>query len=429
MPAPTRSSQGGPSGRTVPPARPGEGTRLDALDGMRGAAALGIIVLHVWMFVRGDGMRPGRDTLDVVISQLRLGMPMFFVLSGYLIFRPFAGAALDGRRLPDLRRYATRRVARIVPAYWVIILLTVVVLAAIGHGQRIPAEQLPVFLLFLQNYSMETAGGLNPPTWTVAVEVSFYALVPLMGLAATAGCARLGTLRARRVLLSAACGALIVMGTIWLGQAGFHDADRTVSHILPARMASFAAGMLVAVLVHGRRAGRVGVVALMAAGTALVLLEASARGYGLGPADLRQQLVDTPASLGFACMIAAVALGRVPGMVVFTAGPFRWAGILSYGLYLIHFPVIYVLRTLGPWPDGLWGPVALTLGISTVLAIVSWFALERPAIRWARRRTSPQPSPATAPGPAPDDAWPTGEARPRPVPREREAPVAAGGGD
>ncbi|MGE4428618.1 MAG: acyltransferase family protein [Solirubrobacteraceae bacterium] len=393
---------------------------MDALDGMRGAAAVGIVVLHVWMFVRGDGMRPEHTTLDVVISQLRLGMPMFFVLSGYLIFRPFAAAALDGRPGPDLRRYATRRIARIVPAYWVVIIATVILLAAIGHGQAIPASQIPTFMLFLQNYSMETAGRLNPPTWTVSVEVMFYALVPLMGLAAAWGCRRVPTVRGRRWLLGGACGALIVMGTVWLGQSGFHDADRTVSHILPARMASFAAGMLVAVLVHGRAASRRGVIGLMVAGTALVALEASARGYGLGPADLRQQLVDTPASLGFALMIAAVALGRVPGMAVFTVGPFRWAGILSYGMYLVHFPVIYALRTLGPWPDGLWAPVLLTLGISTVLATASWFVLERPAIRWARRRTA-RPR-------APDDAWPTGDHRVRDVPpRSRsELPVGAG---
>src|SRR4051794_25264744 len=93
--------------------------RLDALDGLRGLAALGVLVLHVWMFSYGDLHRPPKGFLDLVFGELRLGVQLFFVLSGFLIFRPFVAAALDGaRRAPRLSRYAIRRAARILPGYW-----------------------------------------------------------------------------------------------------------------------------------------------------------------------------------------------------------------------------------------------------------------------------------------------------------------------
>ena len=77
--------------------------RLDALDGLRGLAATGVLVLHVWMFSYGDSHRPPKDFLDFTIGELRLGVQLFFVLSGFLIFRPFVAAALDGaRRGPSL---------------------------------------------------------------------------------------------------------------------------------------------------------------------------------------------------------------------------------------------------------------------------------------------------------------------------------------
>lgn len=366
---------------------------------MRGAAAVGIIALHAWMFVPNVGLATPGTVFDSALGQLRLGMPMFFVLSGYLIFRAYAGAAIDGREHPRLGRYALRRVARIAPAYWVVVLLTAAVLAAIGSGYAQPASVLPSFLLFAQVYDDAAMGTLNPPTWTVAVEASFYLAVPLVAIALTVLTSRMRDRRHRRMVLVAFCVVLITAGAAVLGVASLKGWGVDVRHTLPARLASFGAGMLVAVLAHGRRVDVRRSVALAAGGTALVVLEASAHVFELGPLALRQLLVDTPASLGFALIISAVAMGRLPGAVVFERGPLQWYGTLSFGVYLVHFPVIYALRTLDRWPANPVAAIGLVLGISTVLAVVSWHVLEKPAIEWARRRTpsrSPQPRPALA---------------------------------
>src|SRR4051812_6590794 len=130
------------------PARPAPqagGSRLDALDGLRGLAALGVLVLHVWMFSYGDNGKPPKGLLDLALGELRLGVQLFFVLSGFLLFRPFVAAALGGGPRPSLRRYAVRRAARILPAYWAAVFGSFLLLRHLGHPMQVAPERLPVF--------------------------------------------------------------------------------------------------------------------------------------------------------------------------------------------------------------------------------------------------------------------------------------------
>lgn len=390
QPEVTASPAGGSSARAdAKAARP----RLDALDGLRGLAAVGIVVLHTWMFLTGDRVVEKGTTLDLIVGQLRLGMPMFFVLSAFLIFRPFAGAMIDGRPLPRLGVYALRRVARIGPAYWVGIVLAFLVLMRFPQYAQ-PWSVLPTFLTFQQNYDLATVKVLNPPMWTIAVEVTFYVAVPIAVVLLAFVTRRIASAARRRLLLAVFCVGLVVLGTAILGHALNAGLDRTVRDTLPARLAPFGAGMLVAVLSYGRQVRRTAVtVGLAVLGVALVGLEATAIARDWGSPELRQAVVDTPSSLGFALIIAAVATGRLPGSVVFARGPLHWYGQLSFGLYIAHYPVIWTLRGMDRFPERPVTALATVLGISTVLAIASWHVLEKPAIAWAHRRT-PKREPA-----------------------------------
>src|SRR5438067_3573658 len=99
------------------------GRRAAGLDGLRALAALSVVCFHVWLYRFPDPTRVRRaGPLDDVLSDFRLGLILFFVLSGYLLYRGFARAALLGERPPDLGRYARRRAARILPAYYVAML-------------------------------------------------------------------------------------------------------------------------------------------------------------------------------------------------------------------------------------------------------------------------------------------------------------------
>ena len=124
--------------------------------------------------------RPGRtDLLDRAIGELRVGVELFFVLS-----RLPARAAVDPRRgAPHLGRYAVRRFARIAPAYWAAVLGSLAILHGTGHGRDIALHDVPKFLLFLANVFPETRNQLDPPMWSLHIEVSFYVVLPLIGLA------------------------------------------------------------------------------------------------------------------------------------------------------------------------------------------------------------------------------------------------------
>ena len=154
--------------------------RNHALDGLRGLAALGVLTLHVWMFTV-QGAHGRNELVSLLTGELRLGVVLFFVLSGYLLAGPWVASALEDRPKPRLGRFAIKRAARIVPAYWVAMVGSFWLLAGSGHDFEVSAGQLPLFAAFGQNYVASAAGRLDPPMWSLVVEVSFYAVLPLAG--------------------------------------------------------------------------------------------------------------------------------------------------------------------------------------------------------------------------------------------------------
>ena len=334
--------------------------RLAALDALRGLAALGVLVKHVWNYER-----TGDPLADGVLHALYLGVPFFFALSGFLLFRPYVAAALDGTPVPRPGRYALLRAARVAPLYYVALGAGLLVLAGTGHPLQAAREDLLPLLTFTQNYVPSAAGKVDPPMWTLVIEVSFYAALPLLGGLAVRG--------GRPLAVTALAGGLglaycLVAEVLALPQ----EAVRT----LPAQLPVFAAGMAAAVVLHRRapslRTSRV----LLAAGAALVV----AHGWWGELPVLR----DLPAGLAFAAVIAACA-AHPPR--VLCAAPLERLGTWSFGVYLWHYPVILFLRTRGLWPEGdLVLGVAVVAPATLVLSALSWRLLEAPAVAWASRR-------------------------------------------
>jgi peptidoglycan/LPS O-acetylase OafA/YrhL len=352
-------------------------SRLGALDGLRGLASLGIVALHVWMFDYGDAGHPAKTGLDHALGELRLAVPLFFVLSGFLVYRPFVAAALDGRAGPRLSAYAVKRAARIVPGYAAAVIGAFFLMRAIDHPFAISASELPRFLLFAQNQSDATRGRLDPPMWTLAIEVTFYLLVPVLGLIAL----RLGRGLGRQLTL---IGGLFALGAGLIAAAHFGRWPAATTTSLIAHVSTFAAGMAAAALVHGRELrARTGWL-LVAAGVALVVADGVWHSLQLGPFVLRVTLADQPAAVGFALLIAGLA-GSPARIRAVDLPPLATAGTLSFGIYLWHFPTIYALRAWGWWSPDLLVALATTTAIATAVALLSWKALEQPAIRWSQR--------------------------------------------
>jgi acetyltransferase len=332
------------------------------------------------MFDHGDAHSrfDPQSALDMAINELRLGVVLFFVLSGFLLYRPFLAAAHGERPFPALRAYAARRAARLLPAYWFALAGSYVLLAWLQHPLRATAGELPVFLMFGQNYLAETAKHLDPPMWSLAVEVSFYAALPLVGFLAL----RAGPRRAAQLAL---CGGLALAGIAYTALSIVRAWPWTATATLPIHLTEFAAGMAVAVLLHRRGLSRRAGFALIAVGAALVVGDALWHELTAGVRAAQCILRDLPAALGFALVVAAVAAAPLRNRAL-VAAPVRALGTLSYAIYLWHYLAIMYLRARGEWPAEMAEALGLTLALTLPVAALSWFAIERPALRWARRR-------------------------------------------
>jgi len=131
--------------------------RLAEIDGLRGLAALSVLLYHAWLYTQPKVIGARADGFwEHAVHEFRLGLVLFFVLSGFLLYGPWVGAALAGERRPPLGSYLRHRAARILPAYYVALLGSIALLWGIGaaEGVRLPeAAQLPLFVVFAQNYS------------------------------------------------------------------------------------------------------------------------------------------------------------------------------------------------------------------------------------------------------------------------------------
>jgi peptidoglycan/LPS O-acetylase OafA/YrhL len=359
--------------------------RLASLDGLRGIAALSVFTFHGWLYTMPKPVATDRSSFgDYAAHELRLGLVLFFVLSGFLLSRSWFAAALDGRGLPDVRCYARARIARIAPAYYVALLGSIVLLWRLSGtpGLRLPpGHEIPLFVVFAQNFSPASVMKLNPPTWSLAVEVMFYALLPLIGWLAV----RLPRRRRYQALIPL---ALLVLGVAYNWAIAGLDLGMTFSKTLAAMLPYFAAGMLAALVLHGRTIRTATKRTLIAGGLALVLadatLKAAAPAHGVDATAVFSVIRDLPSALGFALVVGALAVaprGRVLGGPVLVG-----MGTISYGFYLWHVPVLMVLRGHGllPLDPALGTLVAFVPALA--VSVLSWFAIERPIIAWAGRR-------------------------------------------
>ena len=351
-----------------------------ALDGVRGLAALGVLAFHVWLY-RDDRPHGRRSALvDHVLFSANLGLVAFFVLSGFLLYRAYARAALTRTAPPRAVDYARKRIARIVPAYYACGIACVVLYSTVGPDKILPsANELPAFAVFAQNYSLDTLMQLNPVLWTLSVEAAFYVALPLLAALTI----RLG-FRAHALALAGLIG-------IGIGFTMLHHALRlgeVAGKTLPEYIGVFAAGMLAALLVERRNTSLTEVFTSMCMllGLAMVILRAAWNESSLGDSLMRAALLAPLSAVGFALVVAAASDGRGPAIAWLRARALVYAGLVSYGIYLWHVPVILVLDDRGALPASLW-PRLLVVGAATIaIATVSWRVVERPALARMRAR-------------------------------------------
>lgn len=366
--------------------------RDHSLDGIRGLAALAVLAFHAWLFAESHSTLLRENWYDWIFAELSLALYLFFVLSAYLMFRPFVRRVGGERAWQGTRTYVRKRVVRIVPAYYFSLIGAIVLLYSGSDrlGNHLPpAEDLWLFFVFGQSYSQETVLKLNPATWTLVVEVAFYLFVPFIGI-------WLARTRDRLGLAVWLVAAMTVIGFAWnwwtLGESAVWRLA------LPAMLPYFGFGLLAALAVEWlvrRRddAGRDGPGLTPAAGR-----WAMATGIGLVALDvlLRELYLDAQfmdvlrasiAGLGFAAIIVAAVSGHT-GSRALSGRVFVWLGAISYGIFLWQIPLMLAARDRGWLPETGFAAFVPALLASIAFAEVSRRLVERPVERWSSRRVT-----------------------------------------
>ena len=367
--------------------------RFPLLDSVRAIAALSVLVFHAsfWSNITLTG-----SWAAPFLSRLDVGVAIFFVLSGFLLYRPFVRSHLNGTPAPRAVAYGWRRALRILPAYW--LALTVIAIV-IPKPDTFEAGHAVVYYGMGQIYGDLVFGGISQ-AWTLCVEVTFYALLPLWALAMR----RLpGTVRSELWGLAALAGVGIAWTLVAVLGASDPDHANTSRMLvwLPAYLDHFALGMALAVLTVAEppRAlaaiGRRPWAAWLVAGAAFVVVSV---GIGLSPENRLDAPMSAAQALGRHWLYALVAVGVLLPAVV---GPQRegavrgvlggrwllYLGVISYGIYLWHNNAMEkVAGEIGR--DGTWGDFLVYLAVGFFVAVLaatlSWRLLEKPLLRLKR---------------------------------------------
>lgn len=385
---------------------------VPAFDGYRAFAILGVVQLH--LLKASGAVETGDSGFLAWLTWATVGhaIEVLFVVSGFVVFLPTA--ARDGR-FGSLKGYAIRRAARLFPAYWMILALILVLLAATSvTGIPLPSLRdvainftglhVPVGL-FVSGIS--TGFGVNPATWTLSVEICFYLVLPLV-----AG------VYFRHPWIGLLIAGLVTvgwnefflhLGTINVNQdLGLQGAEIlrlgvSSSLQLPSWAFSFALGMSGAWMFANRdlilAAMRGRLVTLMKVAGGICLAYFAWRA-GLRSDDapfelVAQQTRSTPwLAIGFSASLATVmvAIALRPGAFgqVFSNQPVRWLGDISYGIFLSHLVVVTFAGAALSLPTSgtvrsflIWTLVVVP--ISVLYGYLSARFLEQPIRRWARR--------------------------------------------
>ncbi len=349
---------------------------IPALTGVRGVAALWVVLYHMQDAAKLDGRFAPLRGISLLAEGWR-GVDLFFVLSGFILFYVHA----DDFRAPGwavTKRYAAARFWRVYPLNAVVLVL-IFMTAWVAPGFMDPgsfgaAAAVQSFLL-AQRWFMPDFGSINGPSWSLSVEILGYASFPLVAW----GLNRI-SMPARRLSVAGLCLAVLVAASYRLGFADANITGRlTILRMFPAFIAGCA---LAAFFLSGRaRAGR------------------HSGALGVGSFVLIIVLCGIPFAPAWtvfpiAGLVLSLAYERGPVSSVMASAPVVWLGRISFSLYLTHFTVLNLVIwvTANDANDGRggggpsrWLFLAWVLTIIVAVASLVYYMAERPLSRLSRR--------------------------------------------
>ena len=349
--------------------------RVPSLTGVRALAAMLVVGTHA-------AYTTGKYThgfVGLVYSRLEIGVPIFFVLSGYLLFRPWVKAAVTAGAAPSLKRYAWHRVRRIMPAYVVTVLAAYLIYhfrdggPNPGHTWWGLFRNLTLTQIYTDNYGFALLHQGLTQMWSLAVEVAFYVALPLLAyLLMVLLCRR----HWRPGLLLAGLGGLFLISPAWLVLVHTTDFLPDGAKLwLPGYLAWFLGGMLLTVLA----AMKVRVYGFVAIPLALICYlivctpiagEPQTSPTGLAQALVKMVFYTVIATL----LVAPLALGDSGWYSnVLASRPMVWLGEISYEIFLVHLVLMEISMTVVLHWRVYTGNTATLFAVTMALSIpVAW---------------------------------------------------------
>ena len=388
-------------GSTVPDAvaPPPRHPRFPLFDGLRAIAVFGVLLVHV----PGASQLP--DPFSRIVTHAQIGVTIFFLVSGFLLYRPFIAARGGGANAPGVGDYAKRRFLRIFPAYWVVLTVLTILPGITGVTGVIGGNPVPQYGLF---FTLPVLGGPVcygftdcglAQTWSLVVELTFYAALPFYALAMGRLTGRLALRTWIRVEIAilAVLGAASLLFMFVLVPA--EGPSLWLSSTAAGSWYWFSLGMGLAIasvalegsdrkpwLVRAVESSPLAfwlcaVVAFLALSLWLPL-----NIYALSKA---QQVIHHLifGLVAFLLLLPAVfgdQKGGLPRRIL--ANPLlAWIGLISYGIFLWHFAIASKFGPGGADLPFVWALVAITI-LSIAVAAISYYLVERPILRLKYQR-------------------------------------------
>jgi peptidoglycan/LPS O-acetylase OafA/YrhL len=361
-----------------------------ALDGIRGSAILLVLLSHTWLTT---GTNRVERLLTFWASGGWSGVDLFFVLSGFLI----TGILVDSRNDPNyFRNFYVRRILRIFPLYYAVLffffLIGPLLPPAVRPNTGVESGDQIWFWLYLSNvwaaFHNTWGNSSIAVTWSLAIEEQFYLLWALIAFVLTP----------RRLLKLTV--TLIGAAFLWRTSLVLLSIPPLAIYVLlPSQMDAIAAGAAVALLLRTATGAqwlrRVAPRSALVSGASLAAIGATAGGFDYAD-PLLQTVGYSLIAVLYASLLALIVTSASPGLNrVGEAAPLRVFGKYSYGIYLLHRPVIQIVERTGFAPalfpivigSTLPAQIAFTLVVvsgSLLVAALSWHLFEARLLRLKR---------------------------------------------